>query len=455
MGSKIIPQDAEAEMSVLGAFYLSDDTVAAELLRILDVDDFMDVSNQHIFQAIKSLVNRGGVEIDFIVLGDELKKSGLFEEVGGYEYLTKIVEFTPTYANALYYARVVKERSFRRRLALFGHAIKTAAYDMQTSVPQTINYITKELHNLNVDRDKAAGRDCDSDMSAALSLTAQFDYRMRQGKIKTVKLPWKSLNGCFNGLSVTPGTVGVISSNAGSGKTWLVYQLALSNAQAGLDCFILNSEMSPEVYPKRLMGMLAGSPEIASLTHPELSQEIQNKYGDYIAALPLKITKNGGRDINDAYAEIERRAKNGSTLLIIDHINDLICAKAYEDHPRLVRRLAALARETETTIVIVGHLKAGEDKEIMANSRQMEMTCDWSWSLRKHNESQRFEVYGDSGCHVDHYEVACQHSLFVRKSRFGASEFLIALQLGVTDDNKFLYNDLGVIKTKITGKKQL
>ena len=80
-----MPQDPEAESSVLSAMIISQD-VLQECLIELEPDDFYIPSNRKIYLAMREMFDRN-MAVDTISLADFLKSQGELERVGGRPYL--------------------------------------------------------------------------------------------------------------------------------------------------------------------------------------------------------------------------------------------------------------------------------------------------------------------------------------------------------------------------------
>jgi len=136
---KIPPQNIEAEMATLGAILL-DENVLPEILEVLDESSFYKEEHSIIFSVMVNLFDERK-KIDILTVSEELDRKKLLEKVGGTSYLTTLVDFVPTSANAIYYAKIVKEKSILRSL------IKNA-----TSI---VDLVYKENEDVSVILDKA------------------------------------------------------------------------------------------------------------------------------------------------------------------------------------------------------------------------------------------------------------------------------------------------------------
>lgn len=103
----------QAERSVLGAILIDNDS--AHRVGWLTPDDFDRDRHRVVYELIQGMVARSE-PIDSLTIEDSLSARGLLERAGGPEYLSQLSDATPSAANIEHYARIVRERSARRRL---------------------------------------------------------------------------------------------------------------------------------------------------------------------------------------------------------------------------------------------------------------------------------------------------------------------------------------------------
>ena len=84
--TRVPPQNNEAEVAILCCCLDSDQYLTQITSRLL-ADDFYSPAHQKIYETIYHLYSESK-SIDLITVGDELKKQGELEKVGGMEYLT-------------------------------------------------------------------------------------------------------------------------------------------------------------------------------------------------------------------------------------------------------------------------------------------------------------------------------------------------------------------------------
>lgn len=111
---KIPPQSNEAEVAVLGSMMLDRDAITTAI-EMLQPSHFYKESHNKIFSVIIKLFDENRA-VDMVTIVEELKRSGLLDEVGGPAYITGLVSAVPTAANIVHYAKIVKEKMILRNL---------------------------------------------------------------------------------------------------------------------------------------------------------------------------------------------------------------------------------------------------------------------------------------------------------------------------------------------------
>ena len=142
MQSKNIPNDIEAEQSVLGAMFLTKYALD-RACESLTEDSFYLNSHQKIFKTIKELTNKK-IPLDLTTITSELKQKNILQEVGGVEYLTEILDSVPTAANIDSYIQIVEEMAMRRALIETATNIVTLGYSGEGSINENLDEAEKE-----------------------------------------------------------------------------------------------------------------------------------------------------------------------------------------------------------------------------------------------------------------------------------------------------------------------
>jgi replicative DNA helicase len=100
---KPLPSSPESERVILGAILL-DNQLISQAIEHLSKDDFYSPLHRRIFNAMMSLFERSE-RIDPILIGEELKKDGAIDSIGGIAAITNLTYGLPHFSDILDYAR--------------------------------------------------------------------------------------------------------------------------------------------------------------------------------------------------------------------------------------------------------------------------------------------------------------------------------------------------------------
>src|SRR2546429_7435621 len=151
---RVPPQSLEAEESVLGAVML-DNTVVDRVVEMLRPEDFYRGAHRRLFRAMVDLNGRSE-PIDLITLSETLKARGDLAEVGGGAYLAELTERVPTAANAVHYAKIVRERSILRGLIEASTEIAMRGYQARDNVDELLDHAEQLIFGIQERKVKQA-----------------------------------------------------------------------------------------------------------------------------------------------------------------------------------------------------------------------------------------------------------------------------------------------------------
>ena len=101
MATKKMPQNKEAEMSVLGVCFLNKYALE-KVMDELEEEMFYSEENKKIFQALKELY-KTSTPVDITTIKNELDKQKNLNAIGGIEYISEVIDSVATTANLDYY----------------------------------------------------------------------------------------------------------------------------------------------------------------------------------------------------------------------------------------------------------------------------------------------------------------------------------------------------------------
>jgi hypothetical protein len=124
-----LPQNLDAEQSVLGAILLDNKAINAAVEKLKPEDFFHD----HHRRIYRQMIALGETQqaIDLVTLTEQLQRSGELEAVAGAAYISQLMDGVPHITNIEHYARIVKEKALLRGLIHATSAIQQQALEAQ------------------------------------------------------------------------------------------------------------------------------------------------------------------------------------------------------------------------------------------------------------------------------------------------------------------------------------
>src|SRR6476469_8353143 len=359
-GHRLPPQDLEAERSVLGAMLLSAEAMA-DVVEILDADDFYRSAHGKIYAAVRGLFGHGE-PVDVITAVDALRRSGLLEEVGGALYLRDLVDEVPTPASASHYAKIVADAALRRRLIGAAADIIDTAYEGATDADGIADGAEQRIYDVARREDTEDAAIVGDLINRAMSELESIQNR--ESAYTGLPTGFRDLDDLTSGLQ--PGNLVIIAARPGIGKSSLAMNIARNVAVTGEPVAVFSMEMSRyEIGMHRLC---------AEARVPW--DRIRNKRvgpddwtrvvsaGETLHDAPLSIVDSGNVNIVDIRAKARRMktSTQGLSLIIADYLPLMTSPNARRQDNRqqevaeISRSLKLLAKELKVPILALSQL---------------------------------------------------------------------------------------------------
>ena len=359
-GARVPPHNLEAEESLLGAMMLSREAITAAVEARLEPVDFYKPAHGSIFEAAYGLHTRGE-PVDPVTVAEELRRSGLLEQLGGRGTLLRIQAATPASANAAHYAQIVAELAMLRRLIETAGGIQEMAYAADDEIDVTLDRAEAAIFEV------AERRVADTIMQLRPALEETLDQLNalydREGDIVGTATGYHDLDAMLLGMQ--PSTLTIVAARPGQGKTSLALGMAQHVALHGRKPVIFFSmEMGYLELTKRL---LAAEARVSSrkLQTGKLSEHEWPRVSHAIGRLaeaPFFIDDNPHCTVMEMRAKARRiKARHGDIgLIVVDYLQLMSSSHRSENRQvevsELSRGLKILARELEAPVVVAAQL---------------------------------------------------------------------------------------------------
>ncbi len=360
-----MPQALEAEQAVLGSI-LIDSRCVPDVIGVLRPEDFYLEQDREIFEAIWSMFNFSR-PIDPVTLLDKLRERGSFDERTSFEYVKQLMEVTPTAANALQYAQIVRDKALLRDLAEAAADIETSVFQGEGTAQDVLEAAEKRIFALRKGRGNGS---LEHIGTILLKVYDRLNELAQSGQtIPGLSTGFIDLDRKINGLNKTD--LILIAGRPGMGKTSMGLNIALNVAKKHPDQTIafFSLEMSREQLVLRL---LSGESFLDSqvLLTGQLTEDQWSKLGLAASALSqtdIRVDDDPGITVAEMNAKCRRLDKLG--LILVDYLQLMTSAggqnRSGENRVQIVgeisRSLKIMAKELSVPVICLSQLSRANE----------------------------------------------------------------------------------------------
>ncbi len=250
---RILPHSIEAEQALLGGLMLNNaawDDVADRV----SADDFYRKDHQAIFRVFLQLAEDGKPQ-DFVTISQALDTLGQLEEIGGQSYLTELSMNTPSAANVLAHADIVRERSVLRQLIRTSDKVSGRAYHPQGATSaEILDEAESAIFSIAEQQNKGSGP---TNIDELLKNTVEQIDELFHNKraVNGLSTGFTELDKRTSGLQ--PASMIVVAGRPSMGKTTFAMNLCESVAiKEDKPVLIFSMEMPGESLVMRMLSSL-------------------------------------------------------------------------------------------------------------------------------------------------------------------------------------------------------
>jgi hypothetical protein len=353
---KPVPQNIEAERSVLGAVLL-DNNALVKAAEHLHSGDFFLSQHERIFRKMLALAD-AQKPIDLMMLTDELQAGGELDSAGGAPYVASLADGMPKVSNVEHYAKIVAEKSRLRKIMHIGNDLFQGAGEKDAASIELLGKIESFVKDANSNGFVGDRKLVAVDLRDFLTMTLD--------KIDFIIEPI---------LPVSNSAM--IFSPTGAGKTYIMLYLAYCVAVGRPECFVWNIPSArPVVYVDG---------EMDCPTLQERGQEIARGFMDegtpganFFKLITPDLQKKFPPRINtkDGRARIEDHCTPGG-LLVLDNIVTLCPGgddKESEDWAVIQEWILYLRRKRIAVFLVQHAGKSGD--QLGTSKKEIQLSCN-------------------------------------------------------------------------------
>ena len=361
-----IPHSVEAEQSVLGAM-LIDARCIPDVIEALHPEDFYLKTNREIYETIYAMFNFSAT-IDPVTVLDQMKQRGVYDENTSRNYLLQLMEITPTSANVMEYAKIVRDKALMRAVATAAGDITAMVQEGTGSAGDLLEAAEQKIYAIR------RGRNAQSMVTIGVVLQDVMERLAELTAAGGEKVPglstgFSAVDSKINGLN--DSDLLLLAARPGMGKTSMALNVALSAAkESGKTVAIFSLEMSREQLVTRLIAT-EGLVENTRLVTGNLRESDWVKIAEAASALSrtdIRIDDNPLLTVADMNAKCRRLDNLG--LVVIDYLQLMTSAggKGYSGENRqqavsdISRMLKIMAKELQVPVLCLSQLSRANEK---------------------------------------------------------------------------------------------
>jgi replicative DNA helicase len=359
LAGRSMPESLAAEAAVLGSMIIDPECIG-QVVEMLRAEAFYRLEHQRIFDALVALYEKNkGTAIDGLLIRDELQKRGQMDEIGGVEYLAKIMNSVPSSANVMYYAGIIKEKMLLRQVISAASEILDDAYDGSGETNEKLDQAERLIFavtNKNITGSPSPLKD--------LVVRSFEAIDKRQGKhITGLSTGYFELDELTCGLQ--NGEMIIIAGRPSMGKTSLALNIAEHIGLAEKNPLaIFSLEMGSQQLAERF---LCSKSEIDSqlvrkgMLDDEQMQKLVEACG-ILSEAPIYIDDTAGLTPLALRAKARRlKSQYGIKAVFVDYMQLMSVGSGrvesrQQEITEISRYFKALARELEVPVVVISQL---------------------------------------------------------------------------------------------------
>ncbi|CDE99669.1 replicative DNA helicase [Clostridium sp. CAG:628] len=361
------PQNLDAEINALGCAFLNKealDKVCEELTSSM----FYDEKNAKIFEVLSSLRNKE-IAVDITTVTNELEKSGNgLSTVGGYSYLTEVIDSVATPANINYYINIIFEKFILRTLINKSSNIIEECYDESEDLNSIVENAEKSILEVNSGR---MVKEIKPIQEVLVKAQQELEFLAKNGGDVT-GVP----TGFYDLDKRTTGFHGneliIIAGRPGMGKSALAINMATNMAvNYKKSVALFNLEMGSTQIVNRMLSSV-GQINSQKLRTGKLDHTDWKKYNETLSLLAdtkFYIDDTPGITVSEIRSKC-RRLKNsdkGLDCIIIDYLQLISSSNKYSGQrtnevSEISRDLKKLAMELEVPVIALAQLSRGVEQ---------------------------------------------------------------------------------------------
>lgn len=358
---RVLPSNPEAEKTILGAVLLNNRCLE-EARQLLRHDHFFHDGHRKIYAAMCELSDADQA-IDIVTLAESLGQSRNLNACGGVAYLSSLMDGVPHFPSIEGYVRIVKDKSLLRSLIDASQNALEAAYATSEDAMVVLGQYEAAVRQIASERFQRIP----SIAEIGKSFLDDLDRlrRTEPGKCLGLTYGIEELDKATTGIREAEYVI--IGGRPGQGKSALLRQIAIANAQQGVPVMLFSPEMTGEQQVSLMAASLSGV-EFKKIRDPrrlDLSEmRSVTDSVDHLMNFNLAIDATTSIHISELVSKAKVAIGDGVKLILVDYVQ-LVAGDGRDRRGKVddvSLRLRDLAKSTKIPVVTASQLARPSEK---------------------------------------------------------------------------------------------
>lgn len=397
--SRQLPHSVEAEQAVIGSM-LIDERCIADVVERLRPDDFYMRQNREIYEVLYAMFSRFET-IDPVTVLDRMKQAGVYDENTSVSYIRQLMDITPTAANVLEYAGIVRDKALLRRVGETAGELAEMVRSESGTANQVLEAAEQRIYAIRQGR-SSNGMEHISGVMAAVWETIK--ERQAQGdEFPGLSTGLVDLDRRISGLNNSD--LLILAARPGMGKTSLALNIGLEvGKHSGKNVAVFSLEMSREQLGMRLLSTECLIDNKKLMTGRLTTEDEWTRAAMAVAALSqAKIYLDDDSSLSVADMNAKCRRVKDLGLVIIDYLQLMTSAggttRASDNRQQIVsdisRSLKLMAKELNVPVICLSQLSRANESRAAGQRRPMLSDLRESGSIEQDADIVMF-IYRES-----------------------------------------------------------
>lgn len=413
---KVPPHSMEAEQSVLGGLMLDNEAWDRVAERVV-AGDFYNRGHHLVFEAMGTLIE-DSKPIDLLTISETLEESKQLEDAGGFAYLAEMVKNTPSAANIMAYADIVRERAVVREMIATANEIAEAGFDPQGRKSAELLNLAESKVFAIAERRANKSEEGPQGIKAILGKTVEKIeqlYENPSNGVTGVSTGYDDLDKMTAGMQ--PSDLIIVAARPSMGKTTFAMNLCEHAAMTSdKPVLIFSLEMPCEQIMMRMLASL-GRINQTKIRTGQLDDEdwarLSSTMGLLMEQGKMFVDDSSGLSPTEVRSRARRIARDhgGLSMIMVDYLQLMQVPGLSENRTleiaEISRSLKALAKELQVPVVALSQLNRSLEQR--SDKRPVNSDLRESGSIEQDADLIMFiyrdEVYHDDSEHKGTAEI--------------------------------------------------